>query len=215
VIEALLGQYKLFAMTLALAGLSLLAVARRAWLFVRGRGVPDPVLFGWAAAAALTFAASGLKMAHYFMMIEVPLFMFLFSELAALPRRTRRVTTFALVALVVVLAANFVAYDLRIATRDDNALAQVRDYTARNLPPDALILTEETVGAIVPQPYCKFHRVGLCASRADYVIVYTSLTQAPPDDPRLARLIAASRPLRSFQGFKETITVYATPRRAS
>ena len=140
----------------------------------------------------------------------------MFSELVAVKERrglSRRWANAGIAAIVVVLAANLVAFDQRFLARSDNALAQVRDYTAETLPPDALVLTEETIGAIVPQPYCKFHKTGLCASRADYVITYTSRTQAPPDDPRLERLIASSKPLKQFKGFKETITVYETPRR--
>jgi hypothetical protein len=151
------------------------------------------------------------------MMIEIPLLLFLFSELATAmrgARNPRRVANFGIAALVLVLAANFATYDIRLASRTDNALAGVRDYAATRIPVDSLVLTEETVGAIVRQPYCKFYRVGLCASRADYVITYTSRTQAPPDDPRLASLIAASKPVKVLKGFKETITVYETPRLA-
>ncbi|WP_028061981.1 ArnT family glycosyltransferase [Solirubrobacter soli] len=218
VVDAFIGPYIVFTMTLLLAGVSLLMVARRSLILVRRRfatdAVPDPVLYGWAAAAAITFAASGLKMAHYFMMVEIPLLLFLFSELMALKGErglTFKWANIGIAAMVVILTANLVTFDLRFASRSDNALGQVRDYAASTLPADSLILTEETIGAIVPQPYCKFYKTRLCASRAQYVITYTSRTQAPPDDPRLKDLIARSAPIKVFKGFKETITVYATP----
>jgi 4-amino-4-deoxy-L-arabinose transferase-like glycosyltransferase len=75
VISAVLGPYIVFSVTLALSGVSLLLVARRTLLFLRRRldpaAVNDPVLYGWALAAALTIADSGLKMEHYFKMNEI------------------------------------------------------------------------------------------------------------------------------------------------
>jgi 4-amino-4-deoxy-L-arabinose transferase-like glycosyltransferase len=220
VVAAFIGPYIVFSTTLLLAGVSLLLVARRSIVLLRRRlatdAVPDPVLFGWALAAAITFAASGLKMAHYFMMIEIPLFLFLFSEVMTLKEQhghTRKWVNLGMAATLVVVAANFLTFDLRFVSRSDNALAEVRDYAAQAMPADSLVLTEETIGAIVPQPYCKFYKVGLCADRADYVVTYTSRTQAPPDDPRLKSLIARSKPIKTFKGFKETITVYETGRR--
>ena len=218
VISALIGPYKVYVPTLTLSALSLLALARRSVIFLRRRGdasvVPDPVLFGWAAAAGLTFAASGLKMAHYFMLIEIPLLLYLASELIALvpERPPRRTFNLAVTGLVCLLAANFVTFDLRFASRHDNALGQLAAYARADLPPQAILLTEETIGTIAPQPYCKFFRVGACGPAADYVITYTSRTQAPPPDPRLTRLIRASKPVKVFHGFKETITVYKTPK---
>jgi hypothetical protein len=39
------------------------------------------------------------------------------------------------------------------------------------------------------------------------VILYRSFTQQPPDDPRLAALVARSRPVARFDGWRERITV--------
>jgi hypothetical protein len=148
------------------------------------------------------------------MLIEIPLLLYLASELIALvpERPPRRTFNLAVTGLVCLLAANFVTFDLRFASRHDNALGQLAAYARADLPPQAILLTEETIGTIAPQPYCKFFRVGACGPAADYVITYTSRTQAPPPDPRLTRLIRASKPVKVFHGFKETITVYKTPK---
>jgi hypothetical protein len=170
--------------------------------------IADPLLFCWAASALVCFAALKLKMGHYFMMVEVPLLLVLAAELR--PRlRDRRAAGLALLALVG--AANGVTFGLRFADRHDNALGAVASYTAADLPRGALVLTEESVGSIIDQPYCKLTKAGACAAQVKYLIIYRSLTQAPPSTPLLDNMIRYAQPLRTFSGFKEHITVYRAP----
>lgn len=214
-LSALTGPYKVFALTLALSAAGGLLVAWRGLQALRRRNmaaIGDPLLFCWAASALVCFAALKLKMGHYFMMVEVPLLLVLAAELR--PRlRDRRALGLALLALVV--AANAVTFDLRFADRHDNALGAVAAYTAADLPRDALVLTEESVGSIIDQPYCKLTKAGACKAQVKYLIIYRSLTQAPPSTPLLDGMIRYARPLREFSGFKEHITVYRAPGRGA
>lgn len=216
---ALLGPYKVFFGTLILSGVAMALVAWRTLQVLRARGssgpIADPLLFSWALAATITFGALKLKMAHYFMMIEIPLLLFLASESVAWIRRDRERRRarlrVAVVACGLIVCANLVTFDLRFASRHDNALAAVTGYMGHAAPPGALVVTEESVGTIIPQPYCKFSQIGLCYDRMRYLIVYRSRTQAPPDNALLNSLLWVARPLATFAGFKERITVYATP----
>jgi hypothetical protein len=221
VLEAVAGRYKVFAPTLGLSALALALLAIRCWQIARRRttsAVPDPMLFSWAIAAALAFGALKLKMAHYFMMIEVPLLLYLASEAAAwLDRRraraasTRRLTRVAITVALGLLIANLVTFDRRFVSRTDNALAGVRAFMSATADPHALVATEESVGSIISQPYCKFTKIGACFRQARYLIVYRSTTQAPPDKPLLNSLLRYATPLQTFSGFKERITVYESP----
>jgi 4-amino-4-deoxy-L-arabinose transferase-like glycosyltransferase len=215
-LDALVGPYGIYAATLALCCAAGLLLVRRTVVLLRGGTVTDPLLFGWAAAAVVSFAAMGLKMGHYFMLVEIPLLLFLASELLPAARRLprRRAALAVAAAGLVVVVANLGAFAERVVLRSDNALAAVQRYAGGSLPPRALVLTEEPVGTMIRQPYCKFHRVDACASRAGYVILYRSFTQRPPDDPRLATLVARSRVVARFDGWRERILVLEVPRTA-
>lgn len=212
-LDALAGPYSIYAPTLALCFAAGLLLIRRTAALVRGGAVADPLLFGWAAAAVVSFAALGLKMGHYFMLVEIPLYLFLASELLVAARRLApRPAVVAVAAAGLLVVANLGAVAERVILRSDNALAAMQRYAGDSLPPRALVLTEEPVGTMIRQPYCKFHRVGSCGSRVGYVVLYHSFTQRPPDDPRLARLVARSRVLARFDGWRERIAVLAVRR---
>ncbi|HMJ35383.1 MAG TPA: glycosyltransferase family 39 protein [Baekduia sp.] len=211
IVDALVGPYKIFAVTLALSLLAGLAVVARTIQALRRRTtavVPDLLLYSWAVAGLLSFAALKLKMGHYFMMVELPLLLYLAAEARPLARQHARA---AAAVFAVLLAANFVTFDLRFAGRDDNALAAVATYADQHLPADALVLTEESVGSIIHQPYCKFTKAGDCYADAAYLVTYRSATQRPPSGPILDRLLRYATPLATFKGFKERITVFRSP----
>jgi Dolichyl-phosphate-mannose-protein mannosyltransferase len=212
-LDALVGPYKLFVGTLAIAGTGgVLVLWRTAAGLVRRdlrRRVADPLLYAWALVAVLFLGALRLKMAHYFVMAEVPLMLYAFAELAAwastrpLAAARRAVTALLLLAL----ALNAWTFEERFVQRSDDALGATRAY-AQTLPHDATFLTEESIGTIVPQPYCKLYEAGGCVGDVDYIAIYRSQTQRPPSSPTLERLLRYSQPLVRFDGFKERIAIY-------
>ncbi|MFL5815984.1 MAG: glycosyltransferase family 39 protein [Conexibacter sp.] len=212
-LDALVGPYKLFVGTLAIAGAGgVLVLWRTAAGLVRRDlrgGVADPLLYAWALVAVLFLGALRLKMAHYFVMAEVPLMLYAFAELAAWgkarPQAVARRTVAAL--LLLALAVNAWTFVERFVQRSDDALGATRAY-AQTLPRDATFLTEESIGTIIPQPYCKLYEAGGCVADVRYIAIYRSQTQRPPSSPTLDRLLRYSQPLVRFDGFKERITVY-------
>ena len=215
-LDALLGPYKLFVSTLALSALGgALVVWRTATGLVHRdlrRRVADSLLFAWALVAVLFLAALRLKMAHYFVMAEVPLLLYVCAELArwarARPPAAARRAVVALLALV--LAVNGWTFVERFVNRTDDALGATRAYV-QTLPPNAEFLTEESIGTDIPQPYCKLYEAGACIDAVRYVAIYRSQTQQPPQNATLDRLLVYSPPVVRFVGFKERITLYRSP----
>jgi len=215
-LDALVGPYKLFVGTLALSGAGAALVLWRTAVGLRRRDLPrrvaDPLLYAWALAALLFLTALRLKMAHYFVLAEVPLLLYAFAELAAWARRRPAPAAPAARGaiaglLLLALTLNAWTFDHRFVRRDDDALGATRAF-ARTLPPHATFLTEESIGTIVGQPYCKLYEAGACVADVDYVAIYRSQTQRPPRNPTLDRLLRYSTPLVRFDGFKERITIY-------
>jgi 4-amino-4-deoxy-L-arabinose transferase-like glycosyltransferase len=212
-LDALVGPYKLFVATLALSGAGAALVLWRTAAGLRRRDLPrriaDPLLYAWALVALLFLAALRLKMAHYFVLAQVPLTLYAFAELAAWARRRPAPAARRAIAglLLLVVGLNAWTFDQRFVQRDDDALGATRAF-AQTLPADATFLTEESIGTIVPQRYCKLYEAGACVAAVDYVATYRSQTQRPPRNASLARLLRYSRPLARFDGFKEHVTIY-------
>lgn len=251
VVAAVIGPYKVFVTTMALAAVGaalMVAGAIRAWRRRSLRAASaDPLLWSWALGAVVFFGAMGIKMPHYYMLVQIPLYLFIAAEtLAGIERRRgrarkghaverrapagrvggsrgrprhlrgrARIPAKAVIASVVgaLLALNAMTFKERFVDRHDNALKDVASFADQSLPRDTTVLTEETVGTIIRQPYCKFFRAGPCRRRTEYIMVYRSRTHAPPDEPALHAMLSRARPVRSFSGFKEAITVYRTGRR--
>ncbi len=210
--RAVLGQYGVFYVTILSAALGIVLVFGRAVQALRIRSLSrileHSVLYAWAAAAIVFFAAIQLHFSNYFVMILIPLYAYISAELVGLLRRRPPWRPAAYATLAAVLVANLATFMQRIAERHDNALVAVSRYASAQIPSGALVVTEEYVANMIPQPYCPSWRASACAARADYVITYTSRTERPPPVPALYRLIASSTPLATFTGFKERIVVY-------
>jgi hypothetical protein len=209
VVAPLLAQYKNFALTLALVGIGAVFVAIRATQALKQRSVAplgeNTILFAWAVAAMSIFVGMQLKLPHYFIMIIVPMFCFLGDEL----RRRSHVAKVVVVAGIIVVATiNVAVFNARIVNRTDNALQQTAQWVNLNVPIDALVLTEESVGSSIHRHYCKFGHANRCASDVQFIITYNSHTQQPPDTIAVHDLLASSTMITEFDGFKERLTIY-------
>ncbi len=212
VLGALVSQYRIFYGTIALSLVGVGVVVYRTYQMLRIRSSapiqPFGLAYSWAAGSLLFFGAINLKFPHYFLMVMVPLYLYVACEAVMLRWRLPFRWEWGVALVAVLLAANGMTYVQRFGLRSDNALADVQRYAYTQLPRDGLVLTEESVATVIPQPYCKLFRAGDCVRQARYIMIYTSRTQRPPSNRALSELVAGGRKLATFEGFKERITVY-------
>jgi 4-amino-4-deoxy-L-arabinose transferase-like glycosyltransferase len=223
IVEPLISQYKIFVLTVLLLVVGVVLVIVRTIQMIRQRSTDaigdNTILFSWAASAVICFAGMKLVLPHYLIMVIVPLYCFIASELSrreqlkkikALDSAKHRLTRRPLLVVGVVLAlmaiGNGIAFAVRIADSDDNALKATAIWATNHLPANAEIITEESVGAVISQPYCKIAHSGACHG-ATYIITYNSHTQQPPRDHTTNELLATATKLKTFKGFKEDITI--------
>jgi 4-amino-4-deoxy-L-arabinose transferase-like glycosyltransferase len=210
VIHPLLAQYHIFYATIALTIVGLCLVIARVAVAVKQRSFTslreNSLVLSWTLAAFICFGSINLKFPHYYIMVLIPLYLFLCSEIVRLNRKYK-MSLLVISVLVVVLAANGITYVQRFVDHHDNALLATAQYMDR-MPSSSIVLADETVGDIIKQPYCPLWQTPTCGQHASYIITYQSYTQQLPNVPELKRLIATSTLLVRFKGFKETITVY-------
>lgn len=212
-IEPLFRQYRVFIGTIlaVLASLGFMAwrivacVRNKSWGFVRDRSL----LLSWALAAIICLGASNLKLPHYFVLILVPLYAYASVEVITLLCTGRRETVRLVCAGISLIALmNVLAFQWRIVGQTDNALMEVGRYASAELPADAIVITEESIGTVIQQQYCKLWRTAECSDVATYIITYETYTQKLPDNPALDDLLRNSTAIKTIEGFKETLTVW-------
>lgn len=216
VIQALTNAYWIFFTTIASLIIGGVMVMIRFIQYLTKRQPHGyPILLSWSAAAVLLLAVVALKSPQYWIIILVPLYAFLVSELGPFLWR-REATILAISSLVVtvvaVLGLNLVTWYFLIDQQTNNALLETYDYAAQFIPNDARVLTEECIGVQLGQTYynIQIHRGVEDLQRIDptYVILYYSTTAKPPASPGLDTLLQHSTFVTKFSSFKEVIEIY-------
>lgn len=226
IIDPLVAQYKIFVVTLLLVAvggvLVLIRVLREVRGIIRNRRGSQPapallqhspleytVLLAWAIAAVVCFAGMRLWLPHYFAMVVIPVICYLAAEMDRWQKEGKKLKGLVLSLAVVLVVGNALAYYGRFVANQDNALKAVATWVDKNLPDNAKIMTEESIGsALNTKEYCKLGHANRCAGASDYVITYDSHTQSPPDTPAVNNALKGAKELKNFKGFKENITVW-------
>ena len=161
------------------------------------------------------FGVVQIKFINYFAYVMIPLLVYLCVRVidvvkpwvatAASHRTLARVSLAAL--LFAVVGLNLSSYTQRIAQRDDNTFVSVRAFANTYIPAKAQILTEQPIGTMIRQPYCQLINIVNC-NNPKWIILFVSLTEQPPSDPALQKLLAHSKLRATYQGFKETVYIY-------
>lgn len=220
IIAPLVSQYKIFAITVVMLAVGVVMVIVRVVQMVRRRSVApigsNTILFSWAASAVICFAGMKLILPHYLIMVIVPLYCYLASEMQMRDakmvtsdekkRSSRRSFVLFGAGLALIAIGNVVAFSVRIVNSHDNALKATAVWARNHLPANAEIITEESVGAVIEQPYCKIAHAGKCHG-ATFMITYNSHTQQPPRTHTVNEILATAEKLKTFKGFKEDITI--------
>ncbi|MFZ1301183.1 MAG: glycosyltransferase family 39 protein [Candidatus Microsaccharimonas sp.] len=213
VLGPLTSQYAIYWSSVVLVATAVVLLVIRAISIIRKKSTltaGEALLFSWAAGSVIFFIVLQLKIPHYFLMLEIPLFCYLMLEVqryAQRKRGSRNLKTVAVVIASVLVIANAFALTMRLGVLDSNPLQQTAEWTAKHLPADATVISEESVGLAIQQPYCKIAFARNCPD-VEYIITYTSATQKVPDTRSVEVMLENATLLQSFSGFKEEIRIY-------
>jgi hypothetical protein len=184
------------------------------WELVRMRRTREraqyPLLLSWSVASLFFLGAIALRAPHYLPIVLFPLYVYHASYLAPFLARGGRYALVLFLTIIVIL--NGMTWYLRFVRYDDNALLATKHFFATEVSPDAVVLTEETIGVSIEQPYYTFDNIretsGLTRTRPDYIVAYDSATQKLPESGSLQTLLAQGSIIAEFSGFKERISIY-------
>lgn len=215
-LRALKETYSMFYVTIAVFLFGILLSGFQTFSYIRRRERPEPgpttSMLCIVVVGLLMFAAMRLRFPHYAGMLLLPMYMYIAMFLAdrisaksfSQNRRWRLATALTGVGILLLLF-NAATFRERFLVSHGDALLAVQDFAAESIPKQAVVITEEPIGTMIGQPYCKMFRAPECAARAKYLIVYVSHTQAPPVNAALFKLAKLGIPVAVFNGFKESI----------
>lgn len=209
-LHLLFAQYRVFApsFVVAVAAFTLGAVMlvrcwrARSW----GQLQRDALLWSWMSAGVVVFGSSSLRFPQYFALILVPMYCYIWSAVWAADRSAR--LKLAAVAVAVVLGVG--SFWLRVPAQTGNPFREVQAYAASSIPPGAVVVTEEAIGDLIRQRWCRVEQPANCARAATYAITWKTYLQSSftLGGAPFAKMMQGAVPLRSWPGFSGTATVW-------
>ncbi len=209
-LHLLAAQYKYFIPSFVIALTALVVALRRVlqcyrarnWLPVSG----NALLFSWFVSGVAVFGVSSLKFPQYFALILVPAYCYLWTELWTHDWLGRLSVTAPVVAAVAGIASLL----LVLPAFQTNTLAQVQNYAAKQIPPAAIVVTEETIGDLIQQRWCTVEAANSCLHGASYAITWKTYLQSSftQGNPAFHQLMQGARQIRSFSGPIGTATIW-------
>jgi 4-amino-4-deoxy-L-arabinose transferase-like glycosyltransferase len=217
VLHLLAAQYKYFIPSVLLALAAFIIVVRRVlqcymarnWEPARG----NALLFSWFVTGIVVFGLSSLKFPQYFALILVPAYCFLWTEVVRWDLRpAARLSAVAIAAI-----AGLGSFALTIPVFSVNTLAEVQQYAATQIPPHSIVVTEESIGDLIQQPWCTVEASTAClpggvpgSPGASYAITWTTYLQSSfkQGDSAFRQLMKGAIRVRSFSGAVGTATVW-------
>jgi len=209
-VHLLTAQDKYFIPSLALAGWAIGIALRRTWQCYQARdwapARPNALLYSWLVTAVVVFGASSLKFPQYFVLILLPAYCYLWTELA----RWRRSLTWRRAWPAVAVLAGIGSFLLTVPAFSGNSLSEVQAYAASQIPAHAVVVTEESIGDLISQPWCTVEQSKPCVGHASYAITWQTYLQSSFDlgDASFAELMKGATPVQTFSGAAGTATVW-------
>jgi 4-amino-4-deoxy-L-arabinose transferase-like glycosyltransferase len=210
VLHLLAAQYRFFVPSVLLALAAFLTVARRVLQCYRVRNWEpaqgNALLFSWLVTGIVVFGLSSLKFPQYFALILIPAYCYLWTEITRWNwRRAWKGTTMAAAAV-----AGLGSFLLTVPAFSTNALAQVQQYAATRIPATRVVVTEQSIGDLIQQPWCTVEAATNCQVSASYAITWRTYLQSSfnEGDPAFHQLIRGAVPVKSFSGAVGTATVW-------
>lgn len=215
-VHLLTAQYRYFVPSILLAGAAFLIAARRTWQCYRARNwlpaQPNALLYSWLVTGIVVFGSSSLKFPQYFALILVPAYCYLWTELAHWDWSEVRKRLAMAVATLVGLGS----FLLTVPAFTVNSLAEVQQYATTHIPARAIVVTEQSIGALIQQRWCTVEKADACVGVATYAITWRTYLQSSfnQGDPSFYTLMKGATAVMSFKGPVGTATVWRL-RRAS
>jgi 4-amino-4-deoxy-L-arabinose transferase-like glycosyltransferase len=209
-LHLLAAQYRYFIPSLLLGGVAIVMAIRRTWQCYRARSwtlvQPNGLLYAWLVTGVVVFGVSSLKFPQYFALILLPAYCYFWTEMARWNWRPAAKRAAAVMAAV----AGTGCFLLTVPAFSANSLAAVQAYAAQRIPANAVVLTEQTIGDLIQQPWCTVEKSVSCSGHATYAITWKTYLQSSFDlgDPSFHRMMNGAVPVRTFSGAVGTATVW-------
>lgn len=209
-IHLLTQQYKYFIPSLLIAACAVVTAVRRTWQCYRARSWeparPNALLYAWFCTGVVVFGSSSLKFPQYFVLILLPGYCYFWTEFARwdLGKRWR---DFGPVAAAVIGICSFL---LTVPVFNVNSLEEVQAYAAKDIPANAIVVTEQSIGDLINQRWCTVEKSAACVGHATYAITWRTYLQSSFDqgDPSFYQLMKGATAITSFSGTVGTATVW-------
>jgi 4-amino-4-deoxy-L-arabinose transferase-like glycosyltransferase len=216
-VHLLAAQYGIFVPSLLSAFAATLIALRRLLACYRARNwVPardNALCFAWLASGVIIFGLSSLKFPQYFVLILVPAYCFLWTEVTRWDWRT----AWKAGAVGAATLAGLGSFALAVPSLSVNTLAEVQQYAATRIPRTSLVVTEQTIGDLISQPWCTVEYAEPCLTSAasppatpTYAITWTTYLQSSfnQGDRAFHDMMLGAVPVASFSGAVGTATVW-------
>lgn len=206
----LFAQYHIFAVSFVLGLGGMFFVIRylfrcyraRSWQPLQGQSI----LFSWALAGMLTFGLSNLRLPQYFSLILIPLYLLFWTELTAVVTSRRVLVGMCGTAVILGLASFWLSTHAQAVNPEQS----VEHYVAAHVPHDDVMIADEQIGDLLPQPYCREQQADPCLHKATYAVTWDTYLQKTQKlgDAAFDAEFAGATPLYSVSGFSGTATLW-------
>ena len=177
-LHLLAAQYKYFVPSFVIALTALVVALRRVVQCYRARSwLPasgNALLFSWFVSGVAVFGVSSLKFPQYFALILVPAYCYLWTELST----SELLGIWRIGVPVIAAVAGIASLLLALPAFETNTLAEVQHYAAKQIPPAAIVVTEETIGDLIQQRWCTVEAANSCLHGASYAITWKTYLQS-------------------------------------
>jgi hypothetical protein len=107
-------------------------------------------------------------------------------------------------------AAGLGSFLLTVPAFSANTLAQVQQYAAARIPADSVVVTEQSIGDLIQQPWCTVEVPTTCLGPARYAITWRTYLQSSfqQGNAEFRQMMQGAVPVRAFRGAVGTATVW-------
>jgi 4-amino-4-deoxy-L-arabinose transferase-like glycosyltransferase len=209
-VHLLAAQYRYFVPSVLVGGAALALAIRRLLQCYRARNWEparaNALLFSWTSAGVVVFGFSSLKFPQYFALILIPAYCFLWTEVA----RWNLSLRWKAVAVAVAAVASAGCFLLTIPVYSYNTLAKTEQYAATRIPPNAIVVTEQSIGDLIDQPWCTVEYAAPCLHAATYAITWKTYLQSSFTQGHAAfrELMKGAVPIKTFSGPVGAATIW-------